>query len=396
MKIGIVSNYQWLKQWDNYGTLLQNYALQRVLMSHGHDTFWILTVEKPPGPSVESFKRFLLKLYYSPRELVNHLKGFLPGCEPGKKGVSKIAAFNERHPRRFREFLDKHVAHTDRVYDAVSIVREPPVAEAYIVGSDNMWDTVSPVRFLQFGPPEALRLSYAVSAKWQGLSKYWYARATSAIEGIRSLSVRESDGVEVCGKLGRPDAVQVLDPTLLLSADDYRALIRDEPAADPLPEPFVFGYFLNAETLTALPWESMKEFALSEGRAFRVVPLQGLELVVPDEYLYTPSPAEWLNAIDRADYVLTNSFHGTVFSILMRKKFLVIPQDHGHHRTGMTRFHSMLKMFGLEDRIFRGKTAEELREAMNRPIDWEEVQARIAEEKGKSLDFLKRALGRES
>jgi len=79
MKIGIVSNYEWLLQWDNYGTLLQNYALQRVLQSDGHETFWILTTNQGPGRYMAKARNALLKAVHEPRELGKQVAGVLKG-----------------------------------------------------------------------------------------------------------------------------------------------------------------------------------------------------------------------------------------------------------------------------------------------------------------------------
>ena len=392
MKIGIISNYEWLQQWDNYGTLFQNFALQKVLQNYGHDTFWILTKGGDPGFSGDKLKSLLIKLRHSPDELVHQTFSAFGDKSAGREEALQVAEFNKRHPRNFYDFLAKYVAHTPSTYSHADLKNDPPCADAYIVGSDNIWAAVTTATFLDFGPPKTRRIAYAVSAPWTRLSRYWYAKAARSINKISHLSVREADGISVCNKLARKDVVQVLDPTLLLDSDDYRKLISSEAASEKFPRTTVLGYFLNTRSLSELPWEAMTGFSAAMGADFKAIPLQGAELVIPEEFVYAPAPAAWLNAYDNADYILTNSFHGTVFAIIMKKQFLVIPHGKWGHVGSGVRFSSILKLLGLEDRLFTGNSGEDIKAQIHKPIDWNLVDAKLQVERKRSMDFIGTAL----
>lgn len=392
MKIGIISNYEWLQQWDNYGTLFQNYALQKVLQEQGHNTYWILTKGAGRGVNFGKLRNFLIKVRHSPHEVTDQIMAFFADKNAANEEATRITEFNNRNPRNFSDFFAKHIPHTKTIYGPSDLRQAPPAADAYIVGSDNIWAAVTVATFLDFGKVETKRIAYAVSAPWTRLSRYWFAKAIVSARRISYLSVRESDGISVCAKLGREDITQVLDPTLLLNADDYRKLISSDSESVKFPRTTVIGYFLNLHCLSEIPWKAMTGFSSMNNADFKAIPLQGAELVIPEEFSYTPSPTQWLNAYDNAEYILTNSFHGTLFAIIMKKQFLVIPHGKWEQAGSGVRFSSILQLLGLEDRVFSGSTKEDLHLQIQKPIDWESVDGRVQTERKRSVDFIEAAL----
>lgn len=391
-RVGIVSLYEWLLQWDNYGTLLQNFALQKILRSLGFEPFWIRTrSSKVPNPR-RQIKNAILQLLLTPREFTSFLRqSFFKKLFASKETRvlnSKLLDFNKLHPRFFEEFMQKHLMRSDEEFAVEDMGNHFPKADAYIVGSDNIWARVTEASFLRFGQPEAVRVAYAVSAPWTKLSRYWYHSAAQRIHGFDSLSTREREGGEVCRKLGKAGAVQTLDPTLLLTERDYREVsVTDENLEK--DGDFVLGYFLNISSLNDLPWTELCVMASELNAKLRVVPLQGAELVIPSENVYTPSPGQWLYAFMQARYVVTNSYHGTIFAIIMKKPFLVIPQSKKHDRGG-ERIPNLLHMLGLNERVYEGK--EDMTRQMRAPVEWSAVTDRLEAQRQKSIDFLKNSL----
>lgn len=392
MKIGIVTNYEWLKQWSNYGTLLQNVALQKALEKLGHQPYWILTNGSGGRSLSERLRNICYQIRFQPKKL-------LTSCLLRKSRHKQIGEkkrthreFNSSHPRYFEEFLRNSVATSDGEYNVKRLRESPPKADAYIVGSDNVWADVSPAVFLDFGPAETLRISYAVSAPWSKLGGYWYARASREIGKFDAISVRESEGLEVCRKLFRGDAVHVLDPTLLLTADDYQEMIERAQSDFSFKKLTMLGYLMNVETLEELPWEVLKSYAVQSSIDFKVVPLQGSELIIPEEHVFCPSPIDWLSAYANAQCIVTNSFHGTIFSIIFNKPFLVVTNGMEGSGGGSVRFESLLKIFGLEERIFSGSGTEVFKKMMEAPVDWQQVNARLVSKREESLKFLVEAL----
>jgi hypothetical protein len=392
MKIGIISNYKWLKQWDNYGTLFQNYALQKVLRSWGHETVWIRTVNEVDQRLSEKVKNLWLKASRSPEELFQQLLSVTSSYINADNVGWEIKAFNNLNPRNFDLFFDKNVPITKQEYGSQDLQRNPPLADVYIVGSDNVWENVNRTSFLEFAPKGSLRVGYAVSAPWDQLSRYWYAKARKAIKNLDSVSVREADGVEVCRRIGRSDAVHVLDPTLLLEPEDYHLLVaNDDQLHDNLQRPVV-GYLLNINRQEDYPHRLLKGLAEKWEASLKVIPLQGTELFVPKDYLHTPDPVGWLQTIRNSRCLITNSFHGIVFAILFQKNFVVIPCSRGGNINAFGRFTSLLNLLGLENRIFRGSSVNELHHLFEESIDWTSVQQRLRVARKSSLKYLREAI----
>lgn len=345
MKIGIISCDGWLRLWDNYGTLFQNYALQTHLRRLGHETFWIMT-----GHASAPLRERLARVVAQPRKLLAFAKSQAISRTIGARERRKIKAFNAEHPRNFPAFFEQNIPHTSRRYTAQDLKNLPPEANAYIVGSDQVWGSVSTTTFLDFGDASVRRIAYAASTAWSTRSREWLDAATQKLPRFDAVSVREPEGVVVCARAGRKDVRHVCDPTLLLERNDYMQLVRAAGDDRPFPRKTVLAYFLNVKKLSALPWREVVNFAREREAELKVVPLQGSELAVPEANVFTPSPTQWLNAYDKADCVLTNSFHGTAFAVIMRKPFLVVLQC-GKTESENCRFFSILKKLGLENRI---------------------------------------------
>ena len=186
-----------------------------------------------------------------------------------------------------------------------------------------------------------------------------------------AVSVREASGVTLCKQYLDIDAVHLLDPTMLLSADDYRDVVKKSEIKC-REKGGVLVYVLD---MTAEKQNFIEEFCKQkELQAFYV----GKEV---DCVL--PSIESWLDGFDAADYVITDSFHGSVFSIIFNKPFISI----GNKARGLSRFNSLLSIFNLEDRLV------DLDESVEMPsmpdTDWSKVNAIMKEWQEKSINFLK-------
>lgn len=388
VKIGIVSLYGWLTLWDNYGTLLQNYALQTFLRRHGHETFWIRT--RP-----EAIRRTFYDLISS---RFRGLAAYAIRWFRGPSRSDRIAAFNLDHPRQFGEFLERYVPTSDRDYVIAELRSDPPEVEALICGSDQIWRDVTPVNFLDFGPISIPRIAYAVSAPWTELGSLWMSKARDYVQSLTAVSVREKEGISICADLGRQDAIRTVDPTLLLSRDDYRQLTSTIDGPQPAARPYAFGYFVNVHNISEMPLGASQAFCVEQALDLWVVPLQGTELVIPRELVLTPTPIQWISAIDHAQCVLTNSYHGSLFAVVMQKPFLVFLQTGGKAAENC-RFFSALQPLGLARRIvgddeWASMTGADLNARMNESIDWERVSRSLLIQRESSSQFLLEALRR--
>lgn len=390
MKIGIVSLYGWLKLWDNYGTLLQNFALQTYLRRMGHETYWIRTRAGSMGHGAT------VPVLSLP---LGQLRSFIRWCLSPLMGIppsAKLASFNRANPRDFGGFLQRYVPCTLEDYSEEELQSRPPAADAYIVGSDQVWRDVTAVNFLDFGGRDVRRVAYAVSAPWPALGESWFNRARGAVSRFNAVSVREVEGLEVCRQIGLPDAVHVIDPTLLLDASDYEAILDLHLAEPKTSGVFALAYFVNVRSLEQIPWTSTVGLANRRALDLHVVPLQGAELVIPPRYLFVPNPVEWIRAFREAKCIITNSYHGALFAVIMRRPFLVCLQG-GTTAAENCRFTSILQPLGLHDRIlpaaeWAGMGTEALDDRMAMPIDWERVRQGLGRLRAESERFLEAAL----
>lgn len=395
MKIGIISRYDSLMHWDNYGTLFQNYALQTFLQQYGHETFWIRTKTTNSKSSSQQNKNNL-KLKYTIKYAVHKTKNILKRHFKTKPFKKQISSFNQAHPRFFNEFFLEHIPHTKNIYSEDELIQDPPLADCYVAGSDQIWTHANDLTFLGFGRTNTKRIAYAVSAPWNGLSQDWLYYAKKNIKRFDSVSVREAEGLQVCSHIGYSDVKHVLDPTLLLEKKHYIDLITDKEKIKTNNTHFTLCYLLNINSLKQIPLSGIKLFANEKKTNLMIIPLQGSEIIIPEKYIYTPSPVEWLNTFYNASYIITNSFHGAIFSIIMQKPFLILLQ-HGKTSLENCRFSSFLKELELDNRIINEKaiekiTDDDIKKIIDKKIDWPNVEYRLKHLKTISTDFLLTAI----
>lgn len=348
MKIGILT-FWWSK--DNYGQLLQAYALQKYLRDRGHDAFLIRY--RPEG----DMKRtpLVLRVFkaFNPAKLARYLAYRMRR----RAAKQEQAAFD----RGFDAFRDRYIAQSPRVYNSWTELREdPPQADCYIVGSDQVWNfgaiplarcrSAVHAYFLDFGKPETVRLSYAASWGRVTLPDEYAREIAPLLSRFRYVSVREESGVSLCVQCGFPGARWVRDPTLLLDAEAWRALYKENELRKPTGR-YLFLYMLGNECDFDI--ETVYRFARE--RNLQVVYVTGNSVVDRREKWFATIP-EWLFLVDHADYVVTNSFHCCMFSILFGKRFGAVPLT-GNAAGMNARMDSLFELFRIKPRWLRGDFA---------------------------------------
>ena len=382
MRIGIVTTYKGISRGENYGSLFQVFALQTVLRKMGHNPFMIrhrqLNMREYFHSNKTVFFRLLLsRTYHNLRDLF---------AARGGRDFKK--------ERKFGDFIKKHISATAETYSDISIRANPPDAEAYIVGSDQIWHDVSNLSFLNFGPAKTKRIAYAVSAPWETRPKEWFAKGKAYVKKLNAVSVREKEGVNACAKLG-VEAQWVLDPTLLLDKNEYLKLSEGGEQYQ-TENNYILYYLLNIKNAEEAHFSQLSALADSQGLEKRVVGVQGAETSDLSEQsgFTVPTPYQWLHLYSQAKTVVTNSFHGTLFAIIMEKPFLVHLQS-GVYTPENCRYLSVLSRLGLEERLLTPSDfadPEKLKSKMDAGIDWKNVNALLQPLKENSLEFLKKHL----
>lgn len=360
----------------NYGGMMQAYALQKVLRDMGHEVVTINHYASPKGA-----------LYNLARLGFRLLKK--------ATGERKLPVNFEKHYsyifKDTQAFVDNHIVQSEYIDNDKDLKSHfaKNKYDAVIVGSDQTWRPMySPniynyyLDFLEHDT-KIKKIAYASSF---GVHTWEYSaeetrRCAELAKLFDAVSVREQSGVELCEEYLGVDSECVLDPTLLLDKEDYLALIGDKYKG--AQGEGVFTYFLDtneekesaaeqlAEKLDTFTYKSQSKVALSAQSSGNV-----------KDY-GMPAVEEWLASFANAEFVLTDSFHGMVFSIIFEKPFLVI----GNHERGLSRFESLLSSLDLTDRL-KVDSGMMILEIIDKGISWQDVSLKLISFRKNSKFFL--------
>lgn len=377
-KIGILT--QPLHQ--NYGGLLQAYALKTVLIYLGYNPI-ILDRTSSKSTLFRKIASHIKTLIY---KLIGRNRSFTYWASSENL---KVIAKNTDY------FISNYIAEkTLRLHSTDELEEFISNNDFYgfIVGSDQVWrprySPHIPTYFFDFAKDiqNIKRISYAASF---GVSEWEFTpaeeeMAKNLIKLFDAVSVREDSGITLCNKYLDVKATHVLDPTMLLSKDDYIALADKENESKSNGN--LFTYVLD-------PTEHSRKFIKKAEndlglKAFEVQPKHKvLSKTVVEEDLQGcvyPTVTKWLRAFMDAEFVITDSFHGCVFSIIFNKPFVAI----GNEDRGLARFESLLKIFDLNDRLNSSD--------FNTKINWQPVNEKLMDWRELSINFLKENLNEKS
>ena len=351
----------------NYGNVLQRYALWKVLSEMGDDVQSL----------IHSPTFFLPRVYWQwswkePIKYILNWHGFRSLFLNGTNGMEMV------RQGKIKDWCDRYIDIKTAPSDLKSLADE---YDYFVVGSDQVWNPNfrdSEQCFLTFAPPKK-RIAYAASISCPEIPTEKISMYKEGFAGMPHISMREQQGADTVKELSGRDVPVVIDPTLLLTPEEWRKVSR-QPAWYH-GEDYILTYFLGKrpESLARLEWKT----------GLRVVNL--LDEAVYEHYVTGPDEFIW--AIEHAKLMYTDSFHGTVFSILFRTPFVVCNRvgDAVFEKMN-SRIDTLLGNFGLETR--RGTKANNY--AIDNPLespDWSKVDEVLARERARSGDYLRQALG---
>lgn len=354
----------------NYGGILQAYALQTVLEGMGHEVM-IIDRNRRPGVDISfivRLKRLILKYIFN-------------------RGIENVQAIERYKIEKKRnkyiwQFVDKYIKRKE-VFGLQQIVHNE--FDAIVVGSDQVWrkdfflNSYPNVgdAFLAFAKGWVIkRIAYAPSL---GNEKWSYTpEETAEIKELLStfdlITLREKDGVELFRKELHITPEQVLDPTLLLTKHDYELLCGNENTiAD---EGGLFCYVLDysEKKKKLIEIVSLK----TNLKPFVAIP-EHMKIMIPVQ--------EWIACFSRAKFVVTDSFHGCVFSVIFGKPFIVYENEN----RGNSRFDTLLDILGLKDRLVNDLDGFDMDQVNS---DMSAAQKKVSNLKIKSMDLLRKSLGK--
>ncbi|WP_339629568.1 polysaccharide pyruvyl transferase family protein [uncultured Maribacter sp.] len=367
---------------SNYGGLLQAYALQKALISLGHETLLI-------NNDVSNYPNWRKRISFAKQKVFQLIMG---------GAVIRPDLTSKRNKKIIGQHSAKFVAryiHKTNLVPAIFNFEDVKAYnfEGYVVGSDQVWRpnyTPSILNyFYDFLEPisSIKKISYAASF---GVDHWQYSlqeteNCARLAKMFNAISVREDSGISLCQKKLGVDAVRVLDPTLLINKRDYEDLV--EKAQLTKPKGRLFTYILDRSVDNIdMEEKAAKYLNTNHYTAMPRKDMQNLSAENINEFIFPPVE-EWINGFMSADYIITDSFHGTLFSIIFNKKFISI----GNKRRGLSRFTSILKQLGLENRLLLD-VSDFSPELLNEDIDWDSVNIKLEVERKESIEFLKNNL----
>lgn len=384
MKLGIVSCYFI----NNYGSILQAYALQEYLGAQGVECDTI---------SAEGLKPYLAakKRQYYFRNI--HKAGLLFSKLPMMylKLLQKInyRELGNRYRERVRKFDEFRKNFKLSAESASSLAQLTEMADRYdavVVGSDQLWrpDNIFPDYYtLSWVPDNIPKVSYATSFGVSELDRAYQAKARTFLNRLSSVSVRENSGCRLVKEITEKTPYVVCDPVFLLTKERW-SMLADFSCCP--KQKYIFTYFLGKG-------KKCREF-VKKLSAVTGLPVLGVvhndSYLASDERIDYPvcscSPNEFLGLLSNAEYICTDSFHAVAFSTIFNKNFFVFDRFRSKKHGTNSRIESFLRMTELEDRLITD--ACQANDIVLKDINYERVDRKILSFVGQSYDFIEKEI----
>lgn len=363
MRIGISTRHDAL----NAGAILQAYALQTCLEEMGHQVEFI----DAQIPHKFNWKNYVSK---SPKAMIY-------------KWIDNFNGWRYQKKKYWNTCLHKSSSHYKSYKD---LENNPPIYDIYIVGSDQVWNfssNLSPLYLLQFVPHDKKRIAYAASMGQCNIPKCLYAPLKLALSQFYAISLREDSGVTFVNKLLNSEkACKTIDPTLLIERKYFCEICMEPQTSDD----YVASYILSSLD---------KQQCTNLVRYCKQIGLPIINLRNPATCFRLPqaknkivTPYQWLGYVKKAKFIISGSFHATVFALIYHKPFIVILPKELKKQGGNARINSLLEPLGLTNHILYDITPHELINTLNKDIDWDYIDTKIRELRKYSIQFLKSSI----
>ena len=362
---------------DNYGTQIQCFALQYYLRELGHEAYLVRYKRFGDRNPENTPKQWILKAT-NPFRIIRKLKSIY--INTWQRIDTKI------HDRGSREFRNEYLLQS-RIYNNYQeLVDDPPDADLYIVGSDQVWNISYKQKnnlnafFLNYGSKETTRISFAASFGFESedLCIEYASIVEPMLKRFSGVSVREKEGIEICRRLGVVDAIQVCDPVFLLSTKQYKSIMDSTPVKIEKKR-YVFVYNIVADS--NLDINSIRDWARENN--FDVIYVTGHGRLGGKPKI-NATIAEWIMYISDAECVVTNSFHGTAISLLFHKQVVAFRLK-GIAESSNSRF-DVLNFLAGKNIVARER--EEYKKLIKQEIDWELFENRKSTLRDTGVNYL--------
>lgn len=359
----------------NYGSALQVYALSEIIKKEKHTPIILDYIPQriQIKNKIKDFAMQIVGLKYNYHEKYNALRGLF------------ILLSSERV---YSVFFKTHLQLTRKYNSIEEIKKSLPVADVYMTGSDQVWNSahnqgIDHVFFLDFAPVKTPKIAYAASFG-KSVLDLWEERETrELLNQYNAISVRENSGVHILKALGIKHSKQVLDPTLLLTKEEWKVQCPQLH----IKEKYLLIYSVepNKDRLIEYAKLIAKELKMK----IYLVEWGFKKHAGVDKMISNISPLALMSYFMQADYIIASSFHGTAFSVNLNKPFISISPAQFN-----TRAKSLLQLVSLENRLIEDDDFN-LSQALQ-PIDYTQANHTIEEQRKQSISFLTNAINNQT
>lgn len=396
-KVGVVTMYY---RNSNYGACLQAYALPYVINKMGYDCEQIsFTFRNDDNSSLSQKIKDSIK-NYGIKNTLNIIFEVINKKKEQKKnslnGSAQLISTRDEAVARFRE---NRIPHSEKTYSNQSI-DQCNGYDAYVCGSDQIWRIgwgfLNPGFWLSFVNDGGKKISYAASISMNEIPEKEHILVKNALADYDFISVRELQGKEILDSIleGEKDVNWVVDPTLLLTKEEWEEITAENPYKD---EKYIFAYLLGDKQEDR---DEIMAYAERNGMKVIAIPYLLGEYRACDENfghikLSDVSPELFVSLIRDAKEVITDSFHGSVFSLIFNTPFRSLKRSSDESKDSMnSRIYSLLRLCECSDRVIDAKELSALSPSQD-SMNFEKINNVLKGERERCIDLLKGALGEE-
>lgn len=370
MKTGIIT---WWR--NNYGSILQAYALQQVLNEFDDVEYEIISQYDKNPANAKNFFRKIRQIGF-----LNTLKRtFWRFMFPKLKNRTSA----------MQNFISKNLKVSEKSYNSENIAETNKIYDTFICGSDQIWNpkltSLDSIYWLKFADKSKKKIAYAPSIGVEELSETEQKTVRENLSDFSGISCRELGGTKLLNSvLKDKECIKVVDPTLLVKKAVWDNISENFSDC----KPYVFVYFLRCDKSAR---KAVEKFAKEKNLGIVTFPFleaeytEKYDFIFGDKKVWDASPADFVSYIRNADYVITDSFHASVFSIIYHKEFYVFPKK---GKAQMQRLVSLISENGMDNRIV--KCYEDI--SAVKPVDWQKTDLIMEKNRKSSYDYLKKSL----
>lgn len=380
-RIGLAINYDY----HDYGGMLQAYATYRKLKELGY---------QPEAINIDNLKKSInkRKMGYFARNILDSSivkeKGEVVKKKIRRKLDRSLGVQLDKRDAAFEQFCRSHFKESEAYESWEKLTEGCRSYNAVLVGSDQLWlpsNIAGDYYTLSFVPSEVNKIAYATSFGVSEIPKCQHQDAKRYLSRINHLSAREDSGKKLIRKFTGRDVPLVCDPTMLLTAEEWAVDVQEKRL---IKEKYIFCYFMGDN-----PWQRAFVRRLKKRTGYKIVALLHLDQFIKsdeeyaDETPFDVSPTDFINLIKNAEFVCTDSFHGTVFSIIHKRPFFTFRRfSETATLSTNTRIYSLLKRFCLEERLV--KQEYDISSFLQKSIDYDKVHQILDRFREESTKYL--------